>query len=599
MRLNILLFVIIFQIIPLIGIVVPSSVSQPSKIDQPSITQFKHECRRGCFQTIAANEYVPLFPGPGPGFDSDDETPEVRKLFIRSVNLLEKGKVENAKEILEEILFDYPDHENSASLLRQINTDPNILLGSESFEYKMKPSDTLSLVAERFLKNKYLFYSLARYNGIKSSKNIKAGQVIRIPGKKPSTPEPEQFMNIAQNQLDKGEFLGAINTLKKGIKKLPGNKEMVHLLFDIYIKYGKYFERNGKLDKAQYYALQARDIDPKNLEAANLLKRVEAKGVKNKSQKIIKEAQRKYRAANFEGALITIKKGLKSFPNLPQIRQLAIDIYLNYSLRLIDNRQYQMALENLKQAKILGVEDSRIDELLREIKKILAGNKKIQKLLIAAQDKFDDSDFEGALNILEKEKRRNPDQPEIIQMMVKGYVNYIRDLKKIGNCERAVDVANRAKTLIGSNEEISQVLSLCDSKRQDNRVLIQQVYEKGVKYFEADEQLKALVCFKDVLNKKPSHTKAKEKFAKLKNILSNKYYRKGVSAFVREQLEPAYCNWEFVLKINPGHSVARTRRNEAKKMKCRLDDVNGKSCDPIVCLNVIPNVETLECMPSH
>jgi hypothetical protein len=82
----------------------------------------------------------------------------------------------------------------ATQLLAQIDTDPHVLLGRESYSYVLRPGETLSTVAQRALGNPMLFYALARYNNIAVPSSAAPGQTIQVPGRRPAPaaarPEP-------------------------------------------------------------------------------------------------------------------------------------------------------------------------------------------------------------------------------------------------------------------------------------------------------------------------------------------------------------------------------------------------------------------------
>ena len=99
--------------------------------------------------------------------------------------MLETGNEEAAKRELHRALALDAQSALAKNLTRQIESDPVTVHGRESFAYTVRSGETLSLVAERFMKDKYLFYALARYNDIKVPRLVASGQVIRVPGKAP------------------------------------------------------------------------------------------------------------------------------------------------------------------------------------------------------------------------------------------------------------------------------------------------------------------------------------------------------------------------------------------------------------------------------
>jgi hypothetical protein len=104
---------------------------------------------------------------------------------MAAVNLLETGHEDQARVELQNALALDPHNKLALNLTRQLAVDPVAMLGRESFAYTVRPSDTLSQIAGRFLGDIYAFYILARYNDIKVPRQVAGGQVIRIPGKAP------------------------------------------------------------------------------------------------------------------------------------------------------------------------------------------------------------------------------------------------------------------------------------------------------------------------------------------------------------------------------------------------------------------------------
>lgn len=104
-----------------------------------------------------------------------------------AIGLLEAGNEEQARAELQQALGQDPNNKLALNLTRQITADPIATLGRESFPYQVRPNDTLSAIAGRYLGDIYSFYILARYNGIQVPRQVAGGQTIRIPGK----PRPE------------------------------------------------------------------------------------------------------------------------------------------------------------------------------------------------------------------------------------------------------------------------------------------------------------------------------------------------------------------------------------------------------------------------
>lgn len=131
----------------------------------------------------------PLVGPPVPPAPSAPPTPaalqQAQKEAQSAVDELEDGHEDEARAALRRAVALDPNNKLALSLMRQLSTDPVMLLGKESFSYTVKPGESLSRIAGHFLGDIYLFYGLARYNDIKVPKQVAGGQVIRVPGKAP------------------------------------------------------------------------------------------------------------------------------------------------------------------------------------------------------------------------------------------------------------------------------------------------------------------------------------------------------------------------------------------------------------------------------
>jgi hypothetical protein len=110
----------------------------------------------------------------------------VQRALGAVLDWLQGGQEEPAEAELKKVLAQEPANRLALSLLRQLRDDPQVLLGRESFSYKVQPGESLSRLAQRFLGDPHQFYALARYNGIKVPRALPGGATIRIPGKPPA-----------------------------------------------------------------------------------------------------------------------------------------------------------------------------------------------------------------------------------------------------------------------------------------------------------------------------------------------------------------------------------------------------------------------------
>ena len=135
------------------------------------------------------------------------EKAQAQELALHAAKLLDEGHESEARAELQKAQT--LDHDNALAknLMSQITAaDPVAVLGTTSFKYTVRPGDTLSKIADVYLKDQYKFYILARYNNINTPRSLGAGQVIRIPGTAPPPtsqppPPPEPPRAAASERL--------------------------------------------------------------------------------------------------------------------------------------------------------------------------------------------------------------------------------------------------------------------------------------------------------------------------------------------------------------------------------------------------------------
>jgi tetratricopeptide (TPR) repeat protein len=171
-------------------------------------------------------------PGPAaPSALSATDKSQALELALHAVNLLDEGREAEAKAELAKALA--LDHNNALaeSLMSQITADPAATLGPKSFRYTAKPGDTLSKIAEAFLKDQYKFYILARYNNIAVPRSLRVGQVIKVPGSAPP-PAPVAAPVARAESPEQGKAAQAEHLYQDGQQAVrDGDKDRAYDLF--------------------------------------------------------------------------------------------------------------------------------------------------------------------------------------------------------------------------------------------------------------------------------------------------------------------------------------------------------------------------------
>jgi len=138
----------------------------------------------------------------------------VRKRVTKAIQLLEQGNSELARKLLDSALEEQPDNRTAKRLVAQLDADPEKALGKASYTYRVRPGESLSIIAKRLLNDPLKFVILARYNHIDNPSLLSAGQRLRIPGRqaiaKPAATQPKpQPDAAAANTVDMPEVVAA------------------------------------------------------------------------------------------------------------------------------------------------------------------------------------------------------------------------------------------------------------------------------------------------------------------------------------------------------------------------------------------------------
>ena len=94
---------------------------------------------------------------------------------------LQRGHYTEGERALRQYLVAHPDDRAAQGLLHQLTVDPVRELGAPSRSYTVRPGDSYSTLAARYLGDAQRFLILARYNGSTDPSMLRAGQTLRLP----------------------------------------------------------------------------------------------------------------------------------------------------------------------------------------------------------------------------------------------------------------------------------------------------------------------------------------------------------------------------------------------------------------------------------
>ena len=165
----------------------------------------------GCVETKQTKPEPPPPPPPEPVVEQEPEiSPEVAALFdlpvrkrvLKAIEFLEQGETDLARQLLESALEEQPHSRLAKRLIKQLDADPEAVLGKEAYTYDVKSGESLSIIAKRLLNDPLKFVILARYNDIENPSQLTAGQRLRIPlSARPAPPPPEEKVNAAPETI--------------------------------------------------------------------------------------------------------------------------------------------------------------------------------------------------------------------------------------------------------------------------------------------------------------------------------------------------------------------------------------------------------------
>ena len=187
-----------------------------------------------------------------------ETTLHISKTINQAIADLGRGDTIAASKKLNAVLLKDPDNVNAMDFLAQIDMDPEVYFGEQYFEYTVRRGDSMTRIADRFIKDHLKFYILTRYSGMDNPAALAIGQKIRIPLQyKPVTvatrtlPSKTQSQEIikAQRYLEEQNYLDAIKLLEP-IRERRTEKALEAYLELAYAGEAQRLEQEGELKRA-------------------------------------------------------------------------------------------------------------------------------------------------------------------------------------------------------------------------------------------------------------------------------------------------------------------------------------------------------------
>ena len=158
------------------------------------MTQIIRSARLALLAALAGTGFLTAGCSSGPGGErappaaASEGNWRGRERVQEAIALLNRGDAPRARRQLMAALRRDPADGIARQLLTQIDGDPRQILGAQSYSYTLRDGETLSTVAQRALGNPMMFWILARFNNIAVPQDVRPGQVIEVPGRRPAPP---------------------------------------------------------------------------------------------------------------------------------------------------------------------------------------------------------------------------------------------------------------------------------------------------------------------------------------------------------------------------------------------------------------------------
>lgn len=118
-------------------------------------------------------------PAPAPRATAPEPPPPALADIVN--DQLQLGHYAEGARQLRRYLRAYPEDRVAQAMLEQLTVDPQQALGRASRSYVVRPGDSYSTLAARYLGDASRFLILARYNGSPNPSLLQAGQRLRLP----------------------------------------------------------------------------------------------------------------------------------------------------------------------------------------------------------------------------------------------------------------------------------------------------------------------------------------------------------------------------------------------------------------------------------
>ncbi|MDX1694986.1 MAG: tetratricopeptide repeat protein [Ketobacteraceae bacterium] len=300
------------------------------------------------------------------GFSFIEVTPDAtpKKINIarnlnQAIAALGKGQRDEARSKVNEVLDKDPDNADALALLEQMDVNPVIYFGSEYFEYKARAGDSMTRIADRFLKDHLKFYILSRYSGIDNPASLVRGQTVRIPAqykpapkvarKQPSpAPAIDPALKKAEALLNSQQYVEVINLLEPRVQNNGAGDKALALIEQAYAGEAARLATEGELKPAKLlYRKAARvagDSSAYDARIAGLSDQIKARDLQRLASLHLKSGQLDIAMENIRESLELVPDSNVSKSLYQRIKAGQVNAYHARALELFNDDRFEEAL---------------------------------------------------------------------------------------------------------------------------------------------------------------------------------------------------------------------------------------------------------------
>jgi tetratricopeptide (TPR) repeat protein len=309
-------------------------------------------------QTEPQEEVVETIPAP-----PDSLTPSQR--VRKALQQLEHGEYESARLQLTWALQEKPTLQIAENLLEQMDVDPIDHLGMKSFFYDVKPGDSLSIIAKKFLNDPLKFVVLARYNKLENPSKLAPGQRIRVPGTMPERKKPKPKPKPKPIQAE------PVPVAQEPSEQIPSTPQST--------------EQPTPIPEPPISMPIETEQEPMESEeplSPPLEQIGETEPADMTAEEALSSARGLHSEGNLSAAIYLLENEISQHPNAKELPKLLADYYNEHADLLIDREDLVNARDILEKLIILdSSDDTAINKLILVEDKIEA-----KKLMRTAQD---------------------------------------------------------------------------------------------------------------------------------------------------------------------------------------------------------------------